>query len=427
MAVNARLLFLRVRAARSTELSFAVPGVIESVGPQGELGAKVTAYAPRPDLYSRLGETEIDPAGRPTGRLVFGSERIRAELLPKALMVLANESQAAELDQAILARQNEYLTHYRHIAEMESEFRDGYRDKLDRLGRLKELVDRHYAEIESAYHAESQSLENPAHAAAMRPTTVATVKLAAVGTIERGQIQDWDGDGAPGHGIYYTHKIEQAARPARLASTGAWEEYGDADPAPKLVSQQITSIVQSDHIAHPRLENQMRHERLGVDVIDELLAERTFAKRIPYLREIWRNELEAIDLSVRKLQLAYIDTFLLSPINGMVTAVYRQPGEGARSSDAVVRVDDASRIILSGQVQSASPIVVGQTVKVKAKRAFGASTSPSPELTGKVILARGSDSDVGRWTVAFAVEPGNALPLDYTLEPDPTYTTITIG
>jgi len=220
MEIHARIMSLKVRAARSAELSFAGAGIVESIGPQCTLGAKILTYSPRANLYSRLSEIETDTSGKPTGRLVFGSERIRSELLPRALMVLNSESQATELDEAILARQNEYLSQYCHINEMEQEFKDTYKAKLEKLNLLQGLIDQHYSEIEGAYQKETGSIDDPAHPPTMRPTTIATVKLAAVGTTESGQIQDFDGDGLPGHGIYYTHKINQSARPALLTTRG---------------------------------------------------------------------------------------------------------------------------------------------------------------------------------------------------------------
>jgi hypothetical protein len=423
MVVDAKIISLKARAKHAADLAFPVSGVIDMVGPAGGLGAPTTAYDLRAALYAHLGDLEMNGAGNPTGRLLYGSDRIRAELLPKCLLVLRNETEAADLDQAMLARQNEFLSRYEFTTEMLAAVNRTYPAKLTRLLSLQQLVDQHHTELENAYGAEAPSVEDPTHGATIRPRTVTTVKLAGIATLQSQTTQVYDGDGGP---TKQTHRMIDA--PTRIAQQvgGAWQEF--SDPKPTLISQQATSIVQSDEITHPRLENHMRHERLSADLLDEILAETIFALRIPNLKQMWDNELRDLDLSVRKLQLAYIDTFLMPSIDGRVTLAAKQPGESVRAGEVVTRIENPATLELVGQIGCTTTISVGQPVTVTTKNVFASSPPVLLTLTGKLTMVRGYDGESSKWNVVF--EANNAatpIPIGYDFEPDHNHTTIKIG
>jgi len=435
MSVDARLLTLKSASKLSVDLAFDNAAVIENADPAISLGSQVTAYLPRASLYGRLGQIEVGPEGRPTGRLVFDSKALRTELLPKAVLVLDNDEQAAELDQAIFARQNDWLTLYGHVEDIFAEIGKDYKDKIDNLALLRSLLDQHHDQIEAAYVSEAEQtdpqklIDNPKHDPAMRPTTINTIKLSGVGTLEIGLNKDYDGNGRNEEHVPYTHGVHQAIGVATKGpgDQDDWTLY--ADPAPKLVAQQITSIVQSDQITNPRLENHMRRARMVADLSDELLTARVFAKRLPYLTQIWKNELAIIDLEIRKLQLAYIATFLLSPFDGRLTTLYKQPGERARAGEPIARVESDASLLLFGQIVCPAAPIIGQAVKIMTKHAYGDTNSPTITLNGKIISAKGVDNFQGRWGVTFEVANtgANAMPPGYDFDPDPLYTTVSIG
>src|SRR5688572_20773193 len=107
---------LRVRPTKSVDLSFPVDGVI-SWQPQNLLGTAVQGLGIEV-LYSLLGQL----GSSDKSRLLYDSERIRDYLsnelgyLPGAeislLGQLRNASEAADLDRALMMRQNAYLTTY---------------------------------------------------------------------------------------------------------------------------------------------------------------------------------------------------------------------------------------------------------------------------------------------------------------------------
>jgi hypothetical protein len=425
MAIDARIISLKARAKNAADLSTPVSGTLETVTSSGELGAAVSAFNIRTALYPRLGDLELDAADKPTGRLKFGSVALRAELLPKALCVLNNEIQAANLDQAILARQNEFLSRYQFITDMLTAVGKAYPAKIDALAALQQLVNEEHADIENAYGGEAATLEDPAHNPTMRPTTVTTVKLAGIATIQTNAVEVHDGISTGP--VRQTHTMLDA--PTRLAQkeAGAWKEFDN--PKPVLVSQQATTITQSDEIAHPRKQNHIRHARLSADLLGEILAETVFALRVPNLRKIWENELKDIDLAIRKLQLAYIDTFVLPTIAGRVTSYLKQPGENVRAGETIMRIEDQATLFLVGQLRCLGPISVGQPVVVKTDNVFASSPPVSLTLNGTVVMARGYDLESAKWNVVFAVPNFGAvkIPVGYEFESSPGFTTIKVG
>jgi hypothetical protein len=153
-----------------------------------------------------------------------------------------------------------------------------------------------------------------------------------------------------------------------------------------------------------------------------------FSKRLSSFKTIWKNELDAIDLEIKKLQLAYIATFVFSPFDGRVTAFYKQTGENARAGDPVVRVENETSLLLVGQVVCSSALSVGQQVTIATQNAFGDS-APAVTLKGKVVVVKGVDTLCGRWNVTFDVGNNGAasIPAGYDFDPDPGVTTVTIG
>ena len=150
---------------------------------------------------------------------------------------------------------------------------------------------------------------------------------------------------------------------------------------------------------------------------------------IPYQSLAWKNELDSIDLEIKKLQLAYIATFIFSPFDGRVTAFYKQAGEKARAGDPVVGVENESALLLVGQVVCPSALSVGLPVKIVTQHVFGDNGSPPVTLNGKVVLVKGVDTLCGRWNVMFDVGNNGAprIPAGYDFDPDPNVTTVAIG
>ena len=55
-----------------------------------------------------------------------------------------------------------------------------------------------------------------------------------------------------------------------------------------------------------------------------------YSQKFQNLEQVFQNELNSIDGDVYRLQIAFLSTILMSPINGIVTGVYKNPGEAVR-------------------------------------------------------------------------------------------------
>ena len=103
------------------------------------------------------------------------------------------------------------------------------------------------------------------------------------------------------------------------------------------------------------------------------------------------NELDSIDISVYHLQIAFLKTFLLTPISGTVTGVYKQPGDAVRAGETVLRVEDNSSVYLIGTVVYRGPIGIGMTAQISTSL-YDVSGAPTT-IPGTIVSARGRGAD----------------------------------
>src|SRR6185369_3494786 len=89
-----------------------------------------------------------------------------------------------------------------------------------------------------------------------------------------------------------------------------------------------------------------------------------FSFRVPDMSSILQNELNVIDLEILKSQLRFLQTFLLSPISGIVTAVYKDEGEFVQPGDAVIRVENDDTLLLVGVLNCRGGLKPGMEVRV---------------------------------------------------------------
>ena len=111
---------------------------------------------------------------------------------------------------------------------------------------------------------------------------------------------------------------------------------------------------------------------------------------------MFTNELKSIDLDIKRLQIAYLNTLLISPIDGVVSGLFRDPGDCVKAGQAVLRVENDVRVYLVGTIICRSLIRVGWVVSVTTK-IFDSPTVKA--LTGTVVSIRGHDSKDDIWDV----------------------------
>jgi hypothetical protein len=93
-------------------------------------------------------------------------------------------------------------------------------------------------------------------------------------------------------------------------------------------SDQTQWVENTDYVyRHPFFEGAAQYERAQISLIDQQFEQFMFSQNLPNLNQVFWNELNSIDCDVFQLQIALLNTFLMSPISGVVTGIYKNPGE----------------------------------------------------------------------------------------------------
>jgi hypothetical protein len=176
--------------------------------------------------------------------------------------------------------------------------------------------------------------------------------------------------------------------------------------------------------AYPAIDNHIRNNRAQSEILDEILGNSTYALRVPELAQIWKNELAILNAEVAKLQFNYAHTFLISPMPGIITAVYKNAGESVQAGEPVVRVEDDEMLLLVGSILCRGGVRLDDTVKVLIGNLFE-NGMPAEIGGGRVVAVRGHDSDNDEWEVIIEIKnplvgASRLLPLNYNFDRDDT-------
>jgi hypothetical protein len=373
---------LRVRPIQSVDLSFPVDGVISTNEYSNlmMLGSEVLGIDVEA-LYKMLGQT----AAGDSSRLLWDSQRISDYLshdvagqAPKPsvtlLSRLRNASEAADLDRALMMRQNAYLTSY--SPEVLTEVRRVYcgdpRDEsLARHRLLKAVEDditRMHQGLTNAYKQRGW-LGKVIEYARSENTNKATQYSAS------GHIQ-FEG----------------------LTDTNSW----------------------GYEFRYPSAENDLKYHQARAAVRQEFLNAWRMSEMCRHGGITFPNEIGAIDRSIRKLQSAYIDTFLFAPFTGIVTGVFHGPGDYVRAGEPVCRVENYLLAYLVGTVKYRGMLRIGTKLEVSTTLFEAAGAAPIT-VSGAVVAVRGHDSVSEQWDLLILFENYTAagdpiLPLNYNFD-----------
>jgi hypothetical protein len=160
--------------------------------------------------------------------------------------------------------------------------------------------------------------------------------------------------------------------------------------------------------------------------MDQRFESYMFEQNMPHLEQIFKNELASIDNDVYQLQVALLRSFLIAPFHGVVTGIYKHPGDAVSAGEPVLRLEDHRVVHVTGTLVHYGSLPLGAAATVSTT--LGGATQPATMVSGRVIAARGMASS-GRWEVVVEVNnvdgAGNyVLPLNYWF--DPEFTDVTI-
>jgi biotin carboxyl carrier protein len=451
----AKIQNLRVKPSQWANLCFEVGGVMGSS--TVELGDTVTPFD-FPTFYGNLGTTVL---GMPA-RLKFDSAGIGADpgVTASTLCALRAEPAKAVLDKAVAARENSFYGKYANQTAVIAQTRAYYdpstlNSKPQRLTALSTISQNQTDLLYAAYFADGRLAVVKSTTAEIRSTTDSVSETCST-TVNDGFNQSTNTGSQNGTSNTFTDNIATdiavdiasggvtntisddvsfgVATASSLASSfgsGFQAQYGvsigRADS--KGAAKQLQSGVNTDYgYRVPNLENSAQNHRAQISLMDEQFSQYMYAQNLPNLEKVFQNELSSIDLDVKRLQVSYLSTLLLSPIPGVVTGRYKNPGDRVSAGEAVVRVENNQEIYLVGILVYRGMITLSNTVTVTTTL-FSATGTPPTVISGQVVAARGNQGNDDRWEVVIKCNNldggGNpVLPLHYSFDYDSTSATI---
>lgn len=452
---------LHVRPYQAAHLCFEVDGILEISDAQ--LGAQISVGGSGvptpwvfdfPAFYAILGA--MPTVSGDASRLEYDFPAIDATVAPFALAALRKEPRKAALNSAINARQNAYFAKYANangpggiIAMMNNLYSPSVTDsKPNRLAVLSAIANDQFNELKAAYTADGRLGVVKNTESVLNSTTESTDQTSgstSQQTQEQGSTDEQGlaaqvntsnklislpkgGGSMAGTGftgsLPIDESVEESTSGESSSTTGRDLSYSSG-----YASEQQT-IVNTDYgYRVPYLESAAQFERAQISLMDQQFAQFMYGQNLPNLATVFANELTNIDASIYRLQVAYLNTILMSPIAGTITGIYKNPGEAVRAGEPVVRIEDNSTIYLLATVIYRGPAAIGSTITVSTNL-FDQDPSVPTTLTGSVVSVRGHRDD-DKWDiVAKCNNPLNAssqpiFPLGYHFDYDDTTVAIT--
>ena len=167
-------------------------------------------------------------------------------------------------------------------------------------------------------------------------------------------------DGGPDVGAGFTGGSYYPSETMHEGTSGdTAESYGSQSSRSSGSATQKQTIVNTDYgYRVPYLESSAQLERAQISLMDQQFAQFMYGQNLPDLATVFQNELNAIDGNVFRLQVAYLNTILMSPIAGTITGVYKYPGDPVKAGEPVMRVEDNSTIYLLATVVYREPVAL---------------------------------------------------------------------
>ena len=412
---TAKAVSLSVRPYQVSHLCFELDGILEVSTALAELGATVPAFD-FPAFYAILGASPT-VAGDPS-QLLFNFPEIDAAVAPFALCALRKEPRKVALAQAVNSRQNSYFAKFANagaiIAQMNSSYSPSVvGSKTQRLEVLAALASDQWALLKAAYTSDGRTgVQRTTNSVLTSRTASGGTSNEQGGSQEQGGSSDTGGSNQESVGLLASGTIPAPPTPPGNFSWSAsgpvnvdldeqrTEESGTnwANTTNQENSTSSGWASQTQHIANvdygyrtPYYEAAAQFERAQISLIDQQFQQFMTTQNFPHLDRVFANEFNNMDGNVFRLQVAYLNSILMSPIKGTVTGVYKHPGDPIRAGEPVIRVEDNSTILILAKVVYRGPVTVGSAFTV-ATQLFEASPL-TPPMSGTVVAAKGTCDD----------------------------------
>jgi hypothetical protein len=409
----AKVLSLRVRPLQASHLCFEVDGILGESNVQ--LGSPVSRFD-FGTFYGSLSEVVV-PDG---SRLRYDSQAIHDDFSVhvSTLVALRAESRKAVLDKAIRARQNAYYAKYAHrgsiIALMEKFYSPSVVDsKPDRLAALSSISQQQVDALTTAY-ANDGRFDVVKTTKSFLSSNTSSFGSSNTAASDSGVTSSTGSTGS-------TTSFDNGTHNSQTFSASSSLGFAEQD-------QTITNFDYGYRM--PLLESQAQNHRAQISLMDQQFTQFMYGQNLSDLKQVFLNELEAIDLDVKRLQVADLNTILMSPINGIVTGIYKNLGDSVKAGEPVIRVESNSAVILLATLTYRELITIGSIVTVQTTLFDSSSVLLPTSVTGSVVAVRGHRYEDDQWDVLVSCNNidglGNPIfPLDYHFDYDDTVVAIT--
>jgi multidrug resistance efflux pump len=407
---NGKVRSLTVRPIQSADLAFEMPGMVSFQDfDKAQLGERINKCDLESEIYCLLNE-----ADQPSGLLKYDGESILDKLTGFILFALNNRALRAALKQSILARANAYLEKYSKILEIEAFYKEIYANSDLSKSKIKQL------EILRQNHEEKMTVLVGRYNELGKKVVVdakSTVKITPLAT-KTGQ-----------QNIAVSanqHTVPQTTSEPQILRDGKWQnlalssdQLADPKNASLFSQETITDLVD---FKYPSKDEEIALQRIQLEIQDELLKHQLINLKVQNLSQIMNNELQQMELDITKLQNAFLQTLLISPISGIITAIYKDVGETVSAGEPVIRVENDEELLIVGFIQYRGFLKLQQEVTL-ATKIF--ETNETKEITGRLVAIRGHDADDDEWDVIIhcsnAEEPEDRIiPINYHFDKDTT-------
>jgi hypothetical protein len=403
----AKLISMSVRPLQASYLCFNTDGILGDAllapnkQPVAALNAPVTAF----DFDGFYTTLESRPtSGTDKSRLLYDAPTILSYTKPYALATLRAEGTRMALLKAINTRHNQ--------ADVISKMNEYYsldssvsKSKYNRLNTLSQLADSQWDTLNTAYQHNKRTGYYSSGVSTLGSTGKTNDVSAQIYT-------SGTSDGFPG-----------IPKDGDTWQNLVWYNGNSTDPTfiQEAGTSSGTATTTNDDFGYriPYIEAQAQSERAQISLIDQKFKAYMASQNLPNLNQVFTNELSSIDADVCRLQVAYLDTILMSPIAGIVTGVYKNPGDFVKAGEPVIRVEDSSTVLLVAKLVFDGSVDLGDTVSIQTSLF---EWSPFT-LVGTIVAVRGqSADDIWEVVIQYAQSGGTdfTLPFGYHFDYDDT-------
>ncbi|PYR81584.1 MAG: hypothetical protein DMF87_04835 [Acidobacteria bacterium] len=424
---TAKPVALNVRASQASHLCFETGGILGEL--ETELGAKAYGFD-FAKFHATLGSLPTVPSH--PARLLYDFLQIQAFTTKFTLASLRAETNKTTLNRAINSRANAFYAKYANapaiIAKMNTMYSPSISgSKPNRLDILASISETQMLQLRSAYLADGRTsvvrnTESTLHSMLSTSGSATTTGLSDEKDVSMA-VSPGTFLAPPAAGL--ASITVAGSRPVEEAVHMGIEDQHTTSSSEATDDQTIVNTDYGYRI--PFLENLAQYERAQISLIDEQFGQFMYGQNLPYLAAVFANELMVIDSDVFRTQIAYLNTILMSPIEGIVTGIYKNPGDAVRAGEPVVRVENNATVLLLATLVYRGPIAIGATLDVSTQL-FDAAGPPT-SISGPIVSVRGQLEDDHWEVIAKCNNLDGAgkpiLPLGYHFDFDDTTVTIT--